>query len=268
MLSPLLRAISQLDDPVFLGVLLRSLVLSVLAFIGLMAFSSWALQALVAQQSWQSGWLAWLGWAAGLAGGLGAVVLAIWLFVPVVLMIATLYSDRIADAVDRRYFPGQPTPAGAPIAVQAWDGLALGLQVLILQVVALVLALVLPGAGLLLGWAITGWAIGRGLFMAVAMRRMTRPQALQEYARRRWPVLVQGGLLAFGSTVPFVALLVPVVGVAALTHVLNQGRLNQGRLDRGPLNRTMPAGATMLGHGPASSPTDRKNGGVSLVQAP
>jgi hypothetical protein len=104
--------------------------------------------------------------------------------------------------------------------------------------------------------------------MAVAMRRMTRPQALQEYARRRWPVLVQGGLLAFGSTVPFVALLVPVVGVAALTHVLNQGRLNQGRLDRGPLNRTMPAGATMLGHGPASSPTDRKNGGVSLVQAP
>ena len=259
MLSPILRALSQLDDPVFLGVLLRSVALSVLAFLGLVSFSAWVLRELVAQGGW-------LGWAAGIAGGLGAVLLAVWLFVPVVLTIATLFSDRIAEAVDRRYFPGQPAPAGAAIAVQAWDGLALGAQVLGLQLVALVLAISLPGVGLVLGWAITGWAIGRGLFMAVAMRRMTRPEALREYGRRRWPVLVQGGLLAFASTVPFVALLVPVVGVAALTHVFNAGRTGRGA---GPgWNRTMPSSAAMLGHGPASSATDRTNGGVSLVQAP
>ncbi len=73
--------------------------------------------------------------------------------------------------------------------------MALGAQVLVLQAVALLLAFTLPGIGLVLGWAITGWAIGRGLFMAVAMRRMTRQQALGEYARRRIPVLIQGGLL-------------------------------------------------------------------------
>ena len=39
MLSPMLRAVAQLDDPVFLGVLLRSLVLSVLAFVGLIWLS-------------------------------------------------------------------------------------------------------------------------------------------------------------------------------------------------------------------------------------
>ena len=233
MLSPALRAIAQLDDPVFLGVLLRSLVLSVLAFLGLMAFSSWALQELVAQPGG-------LGWAAGLLGGVGSILLAVWLFVPVVLIIATLFSDRIAAAVDRRFYPGLPQPVGAPVSVQAWDGLALGAQVLVLQIVALILTLTLPGVGLVLGWAITGWAIGRGLFMAVAMRRMNRTLALQEYARRRWPVLVQGGLLAFVSTIPFVALLVPVLGIAALTHVLNRGR-------------AMPDGAAMLGHRPTSS---------------
>ena len=244
MLSPILRAVAQLDDRVFLGVLLRSLLLSLLAFLGLAAGCSWAVERLVAQPGW-------LGWAAGVAGGLGALLLAVWLFVPVALMIATLYSDRVADAVDRRFYPGLPQPKGAPIAVQAWDGVALGARVLGLQVVSLGLALALPGLGLVLGWAITGWAIGRGLYMAVAMRRMSRPEAMADYARRRWPVLIQGGLLAFVSTVPFLALLVPVLGVAALTHVLNEGR-------------TMPGGPAML----ALQPPDRTNGGVSLVQAP
>ena len=212
----MLRAFAQMNDPVFLGVLLRSLVLSVLAFMALLGVSAWGVQALVAD----GGWLAWL---AGIAGGLGAALLAVWLFVPAALLIATLYSDRVANAVDRRFYPWLPVPLGAPISVQAWDGVTLAGQVLVLQVVALVLAVLIPGAGLVLGWAITGWAIGRGLFVAVAMRRMTRAEALRAYAVRRWAVLVQGGVLALAASVPLLNLLVPVVGVAALTHVLNDG---------------------------------------------
>jgi uncharacterized protein involved in cysteine biosynthesis len=215
MVSALFRALQQLDDPVFVGVLLRSLALSVLAFIGLLAGSAWAVQELVGQPGW-------LGWAAGLAGGLGAALLAVWLFVPAALLIATLYIDRVASAVDRRFYPLLPPPQqGAALTVQAWDGVALGAQVLAWQVVALGLALALPGIGLLLGWAITGWAIGRGLFVGVAMRRMGRAEALRVYAGQRGPVLLLGGLFALAGTVPLLNLLVPVVGVAALTHVLN-----------------------------------------------
>lgn len=214
MLSPVFRALSQLDDPVFGGVLLRSLALSLLAFLGLLAGSAWALQHLVGQGGW-------LGWAAGVAGGIGAALLALWLFVPVALMIATLYSDRVAAAVDRRFYPTLPTPVGAPFSVQAWDGLALGARVLLLQLVTLVLAIAIPGVGLVLGWAITGWAIGRGLFVAVAMRRMTRAEAVRLYRQQRPQVLVQGGLLALAATVPLLNLLVPVIGTAAVTHVLN-----------------------------------------------
>lgn len=216
MLSPMLRAISQLDDPVFLGVVVRSLALSLLAFLALLAGSAWAMEAVVGQPGW-------LGWVAGILGGLGAALLAMWLFVPAALLIATLYIDRIAAAVDRRFYTALPVPVGAPLAVQAWDGVILGGQVLLLQVVAVVLAFALPGVGLLLGWAITGWAIGRGLFVAVAMRRMSRADALLLYGRRRGPVLAQGGLLALAGMVPLLNLLVPVLGVAALTHVLNRG---------------------------------------------
>jgi len=210
----MLRALEQLDDPVFLSVLLRSLALSLLAFVGLVFGSMWAIHLLLNQPGW-------LGWAAGVFGGLAAAMLAFVSFVPVALLIATLYLDRVSSAVERRFYPLLPKPEGAPLAIQAWDGAALGAKVLAWQVVALIAALVIPGPGLLLGWAITAWAIGRGLFVAVAMRRMSRPAAIELYRRRRVPVLVQGGLLALASTIPLLNLLVPVLGVAALTHVLD-----------------------------------------------
>ena len=105
---------------------------------------------------------------------------------------------------------------------------------LALQIVALGLAIAIPGIGLLLGWAITGWAIGRGLFVATAMRRMTRAEAVRLYASQRLPVLAQGGILALATTIPLLNLLVPVLGIAALTHVLNRAPSPGLSLLRGP----------------------------------
>ena len=218
MFSPLLRAMAQLDDPVFLGVVLRSLALSLLAFLAILAGVVWGVQDLVAMP----GWPHWLAWLAGVAGGVGTAFLSIYLFVPAALVVATLYMDRIADAVDRRFYPELPHPQGAPLAVQAWDGAVLGLQVLALQLLALVLLVLLPGVGLVLGWIITGWAIGRGLFGGVAMRRMDRREALALYDSRRLTVLAQGAALAAASVVPVVNLFVPVLGTAAMVHVLNR----------------------------------------------
>ena len=214
MLQPLFRAVSQLNDPVFLGVVWRSVVLSLLAFVALLACAAWLVQDWVGQGGW-------VGWLAGVAGGLSVLALAVWLFVPVALLIATLYVNRIAAAVEQRFYPGLPRPVGAPMAEQAWDGAVLGAQVLALQLASLVAALLLPGVGLVLGWIVTGWAIGRGLFMSVAMRRMSRPEALRVYARRRLAVVAPGIGLAFASTFPPLNLLVPVVGIAAMVHVFN-----------------------------------------------
>jgi uncharacterized protein involved in cysteine biosynthesis len=144
------------------------------------------------------------------------------LFLPLAEVIGTLYFDRIARAVERRFYPNLPPPSGAPWLDQLWDSLALGMRVLGLQVLALVLALLLPGIGLLLSWAVSAFAIGRGLFVAVAMRRMPRPQAEALYRSARPVVLVQGAVMAIASTVPLVNLLVPVLGTAAMVHALDQ----------------------------------------------
>lgn len=214
MLAPLVRAVSQLDDRVFLGVVCRSIAVSLAAFVALIALCAWVVQDFVTQ----GGWLAW---AAGALGGLGALLAAVWLFVPVALLIATLYVDRIAVAVERRFYPGLPPPAGAAWDAQFWDGIVLAAQVLALQAASLIAAVLLPGLGLLLGWLVTGWAIGRGLFVSVAMRRMSRPEALRFYGRRRFAVLLPGIGLALASSVPGLNLLVPVLGIAAMVHVFN-----------------------------------------------
>ena len=223
MLTPAIRALIQLDDRVFLGVVLHSVVWSALAFLVLAAGVVGGAHAGSAAlgPAGLPGW--WVGLPAGL-GGVGAALLALVLFVPVAAGIASLFIDRVADAVERRWYPGLPPARPAPLASQVWDGIALGVRVLLMQLVALVLALLLPGVGLALGWLVTAWAIGRGLFVPVAMRRMDRAAATSCYRRARGPVLVQGGLLAAAGLVPLVNLLVPVLGVAAMVHVLHAER--------------------------------------------
>ena len=216
MFTALARALAQFDDPDFRGVVLRSVAWSALGFIGLLVGSDLWLHTLLAEAN---GWWRWL---AVLGGTVGTALLAFWLFLPVAAVIATLYIERIAAAVDRRFYPGLPAPRGASVASQTWDAIALGLRVLVLNLVGLVLALVLPGVGWILGWAVAAWAMGRGLFMAVAMRRMSRPEAGALYGRQRWVVVAVGAVLAAAALVPLLNLLVPVIGTAAMVHVLHQ----------------------------------------------
>jgi CysZ protein len=215
--APLARSVAQLDDPVFVGVLWRSLVWAALAFVILLGGAIFAVHSLLLFHGW------W-GWAADLLSTVGVALLAFWLYLPIAVVIGALFMERIAAAVERRFYPLLPAPRGAPLAMQIWDGLAVGARVLVLNLVALVVALVIPGIGFVLAWAIAGFAIGRGLFVAVAMRRMSRGQAEVAYRRRRLAVLAQGGAIALAGYVPLLNLLIPVLGVATMVHVLQDSR--------------------------------------------
>ena len=211
---PLALAVAQLDDRAFRMVLLQSLALSALGFAAILAGILWA----VHETTLLPGWLAWI---AGITGTVGASLLAFWLFLPMAAAIGTLFIETIARAVERRYYPDLPPGEPAPLAAQIWDGIAVGLKILALTLLSLVLAIVLPGVGLVVAWAIGAYAIGRGLFVAVAMRRMPRVQAEILYRRNRGIILVQGGLIALASYVPLLNLLIPLIGTAAMVHVLD-----------------------------------------------
>jgi CysZ protein len=214
LLTPLARGLAQLDDPVFLGVVARSVAWSVVCFAALHVLAIWIVHRLLDLHGL-------LAWAVDILSTIGASFLALWLFLPVAAVIGTFYFDRIAGAVERRFYPGMPAPRGAPAIEQLWDGVAVGLRVLALNALALVLMLLVPGIGLVLGWMIAGFAIGRGLFVAVAMRRMPRVMAEALYRSRRGIILAQGAVLAIAAYIPILNLLIPVIGTAAMVHILD-----------------------------------------------
>jgi CysZ protein len=214
LLLPLARALSQLSDPAMLGVLWRSVLFSALFFVGIHVVTIGLVHHLAAGHGV-------LAWVLDALGSIAATLLAMWLFLPVAAIIGTLYFERIARAVERRFYPSLPPAQPAPVVAQLWLSLSVGLRVLGLNILALLVTLILPGIGLPLGWAVASWAIGRGLFVAVAMRRLSRPDAEGLYRAIRPMALAQGGVMAAAAYFPLLNLLIPTVGTAAMVHVLD-----------------------------------------------
>jgi CysZ protein len=221
LLLPLTRALSQLADPALLGVVWRSVLFSALCFAVILVGTIGAVHHFVT-----AGGI--LAWALDALGSIAAAVLAMWLFLPVAATVGTLYFERIARAVERRFYPSLPPAQPAPVLDQLLIGLGVGLHVLGLNVLALLLTLFFPGIGLPIGWVVASWAMGRGLFVAVAMRRLNRFDAEALYRTVRPIALAQGGAMAAAAYFPLLNLLIPVVGTAAMVHVLDLALTRDG----------------------------------------
>ena len=226
MLLPMSRALSQLTDPALFGVVWRSVLFSALFFAVILTGTIGAVHHFAAGHGL-------LAWALDALGSIAAAVLAMWLFLPVAATIGTLYFERIARAVERHFYPSMPPAQPAPILDQLRVGIGVGLRVFALNLLALLLTLILPGIGLPIGWAVASWAMGRGMFVAVAMRRLNRPEAEALYRAVRPAALVQGGAMAAAAYFPLLNLLIPVVGTAAMVHVLDQALTRAAEGPRG-----------------------------------
>ena len=206
----------QVFDRGFRGPLIKGLLGAVLALGGLIWLSSWGVAAL-------AGGTGWLATAAEVLGGVAALFAAFWLFVPFALAIAGLFLDETAEAVERRHYPGLPPPRGASLAAQGAFNVTLALKVLALNIVLLPLALLVPLVGGVLLWLVAAVSLGHGLFEGVAQRRLTVAQARVLRKRREFSVFAVGAVMAALAVVPFANLLVPVLGTAAMTHLLHRG---------------------------------------------
>jgi uncharacterized protein involved in cysteine biosynthesis len=113
---------------------------------------------------------------------------------------------------------------------QVSAGLGQGLRFGLLTLVLLPLGLLLPVVGVLILWAVTAVGLGEGLFEGVAQRRMGVAEARALRRQRRLPVWALGAAFAGLAVVPGLNLLVPVLGTAAMTHLLH---MKTGGLSRG-----------------------------------
>ena len=165
MLKALILSIRQLFDPAISRVLVRCVLLALATFALLVAAVGLGLGAL------DPTGLAWLDGTLAVLGSLGAVVLA-WLLFPIVIVVSLgLFADEVIEAVERRYYPDLPPPAGMGLAQSTWGAIRFAMVALALNLLVLPLYL-LPGANVVLYLALNGYLLGREYFEQVAQRRL------------------------------------------------------------------------------------------------
>jgi CysZ protein len=71
-------------------------------------------------------------------------------------------------------------------------------------------------------WAINGYILGREYFTLVAARRLGRAGAAALRSRHATQVWIAGALMAAPLAFPLVNLLVPVLGAATFTHMVQR----------------------------------------------
>lgn len=214
MIKSLLLAVGQVGDPAFRRPILVGALLALLGGLALVGLTSGAV-------NWLAGGEGWIATAAATAGGLLALLAAWWLFVPLLLAIASVLTDGVAAAVERRHYPDLPPAQGAPVAAQIWSGLALALRLALVTLLLLPLLLVPPFGAIAL-WAVAAVGLGEGLFLGVAQRRMSVAESKALKRRLRLRIWMLGGVLALAGIVAPLNLLVPVLGTAAMVHLLQR----------------------------------------------
>lgn len=228
MIGILPLALGDLFDSRILGILLRSLLVTLLIFAALGVVLGWALAG--------SDPCAAFGdmecTLSPAEGGVGAVILtllALWfLFPAVALGVVCAFVERIAAIVEQRHYPRAATAArsiGAGGAVLL--GLRSAARVLIYNLVALPFYVILlfTGVGpLVLFVIVNGIAFGRDLGEMVAARHGDRAERQVWLARTRIERMLIGSTVTALFLVPFVNLVAPILGATMTTHLYLRSR--------------------------------------------
>ncbi len=212
MIKALTRAISQLSDPAISRVVWRSIAGAILGFLTL-AGLVWILLFQTRLTDYP-----WLDNTIDVLGGLAVFGLAYLFFPAVVVAISGLLLERVANAVERRYYPGLPPAHGQSLWTEIFGALRFLVVVVALNLLVLP-AYLIPGVNLMIFYVLNGYLLSREYFELVALRRMT-PQSARIMRKAHTAKLFAAGVIvAFFSTIPLVNLLVPVVATAFMVHI-------------------------------------------------
>jgi len=217
-------AIGQLGDRNILKLLVKTIALTLVLFVGFGAALWFALQWGIAAMGWNAG-----GDTAGYLAGFAAAVLTVfagWLwFRAVAIGVLQVFGDDIVMAVERKYYGHAADNAKA---VGFRRGLAMGAKslgrALLLNLVALpiYIALLFTAIGLPIAFLIVNaLLLGRDLQEMVVARHsldLKDPRWALPFGTRLGLGFVAAGIFL----VPFANLLAPIIGAAMATHLVHR----------------------------------------------
>jgi len=192
--------------------------------------------------AWANTPLAVLGWVIAFALGIGLLAGAILLMPAVTAVVASLFSDEIAEIVETTYYPAEPPGRPLPILLAAIEGTKIGLLSVLVYLAAAPF-LLFAGIGVVLFFIATAWLQGLQYFELAAMRFHPPEEAKALRHLHQSTVFIAGLFIAAFVSVPILNLATPLFGTALMVHVYK--RLMGGD----PRRVAAPARAERAGRG-------------------
>ena len=222
MLAAYAAAAAQLFDPNVRAALWRAFFTALAATAALWTGAGFALPWLAL-----SG-LPWLDTLAQVLGVAGVFVVSWILFPGFVSAGVAFFLEDVADAVERRHYPGL-APARSQGAGETALFAARFLALVVLVNLALLPFLLAPPVFPFVFYPANGYLLGREYFELVAARRVDPETARALRDRNRWTLFAAGTVAATMLTVPILNLVAPVIATAATVHLFHAWNRETGR---------------------------------------
>lgn len=224
MLRALTLSVAQLGDPPVLKVLLKSLGVTLVIFVGIAVLLYFGLDALADA----IGLVEIGGTLVAASAAILALLLGWLLFRAIAVAVVGIFADDIVAAVEARHYP-EALKTAKPVSFARSLGLGIGsaTRAIVVNLLAapLYVILLVTGVGTVLAFAaINALLLGRDLGEMVAARHMA------DGAMRSWLATTRGerallGLVVTGLfVVPVANLVAPVLGAAMATHRFHGGK--------------------------------------------
>lgn len=216
MLSSAASALAQMFDRKFQSVLWLGVAGTITLFVILMLALQWAVGYL------PTFGLSWLQDMVRILSGFALTIAFIFMGAPVAQIFASIFIDRVADAVEEKYYPNVKRDEGATFTELLIAGMSFAGVSLILNLLAFPLQVASIGLGTVVVLLINGYLTGRTFFELAALRHMDRPAASALRRRHRVRLFIGGALISFLAMIPILNFFVPLFGAAMMTHEYNK----------------------------------------------
>lgn len=213
MFSDALTAFMQVFSPTLRGVLWKSaglaIALLIVLGIGLNLLLGWFVDLPTHP---------WLETTIAVMAGLGIVFGALYLVPAVSSLVAGLFLDDVAEAVERASYPADAPGMAQPVARAIGYSVRFFLLVLAVNLCALLLLLV-PGVNLVIFFLVNAYLLSREYFELAAMRFCSPAEARALRQQNAVTVFLAGFLIAPLLMIPVLNLVTPVYGTAFMVHL-------------------------------------------------
>lgn len=180
--------------------------------------------------------IAWIQWIFDAINSLwflspAVLIASFFLFPPLMIAILMLFADRIISCVEQKNYPhSTPQPISWGKAMQQsllYTAKIIGYNIACLPIYLLLLFI--PPLSLLFYYAFNGWLLGQEYFYSVGSRQQGYNGVRNQWQTFRLRGTFYGAVCIFGLNIPFVNLIVPIVGLIGMVHLWHD-RQNKTKL--------------------------------------